>query len=114
MPHFRLTVDRFRDVPLIRLSGEMTFGEDVTALLDTVRCLATDGHARLVLDLTDVETADSTGVGALLESKRLLGETAGTVFLLRPPIRLRSSLDLIRATSMFEVVDDEADLNRRL
>jgi anti-anti-sigma factor len=112
--HFRLAVDQFRDVPLFRLSGDMTFGQDMSDLHDNVRRLASHGHRRLVLDLTDVESADSTGIGALLNAKRVLGEAIGTVFLLRPSIRLLSALDLMRVTSMFEVAGDEADLSRRL
>jgi len=112
--HFRLAVDQFRDVPLIRLSGDMSFGENMSDLDDSVMHLASHGHTRLVLDLTDVESADSTGIGALLNAKRLLGEAVGTVFLLRPSIRIRSALDLMRVKPMFELADDEADLSRRL
>jgi len=112
--HFRLAVDQFRDVPLIRLSGDMSFGENMSDLDDSVMHLASHGHTRLVLDLTDVESADSTGIGALLNAKRLLGEAVGTVFLLRPSIRIRSALDLMRVTPMFELADDEANLSRRL
>ena len=112
--HFRLTVDRFGDVPLIRLSGDMSFGQNMSDLDDNVMHLASHGHRRLVLDLTDVESADSTGISALLSAKRILGEAVGTVFLLRPSSRIRSALDLMRVTSMFELADDEADLSRRL
>ena len=112
--HFRLAVDRFMDVPLIRLSGDMSFGQDMSDLDGTVRQLASHGHTRLVLDLTDVESADSTGIGSLLNAKRILGEAQGTGFLLRPSIRLRSALDLMRVTSTFELAGNEADLSRRL
>ena len=69
---FRLAVDQFMDVPLIRLSGDMSFGQNMSDLDDTVRHLASHGHARLVLDLTDVESADSTGIGALLNANASL------------------------------------------
>jgi anti-anti-sigma factor len=83
-------------------------------LHDTVSHLADQGHRRVVLDLTNVESADSSGIGALLDVVRVLGEGEGRVFLLRPPARLRDSLNLLRATSVLHVVDDETDLNRRL
>ena len=58
----------------------MSFGQNMSDLDDKVMHLGMHGHTRLVLYLTDVESADSTGIGALLNAKRILGEAAGTVF----------------------------------
>jgi hypothetical protein len=65
---------------MFHLYGDMIFGQNMGELHDQVKDLAAKG------------------------------ETASTVVLLRPSIRVRNSLDLIRVTSMFEVVADEAEL----
>jgi anti-anti-sigma factor len=111
---FRVVIDRLGDLPLLHLSGDMIFGQALSELHEEIATLAAAGHARLVLDLTEVDSADSSGIGALLGAKRTAGEITGTVVLLRPSSRLRSALDAIRATSMFVVVYDEADLLRSL
>jgi anti-anti-sigma factor len=110
----RLAADEIRGVPALLLSGDLAFGQSMRVLHDAVTDLGDQGHKCLVLDLTNVESADSTGIGALLDVVRVLGEGVGRVFLLRPSARLRNSLNLIRVTSMFEVVNDETDLVRRL
>jgi anti-anti-sigma factor len=76
--------------------------------------LRSGGHERLIVDLTGVESTDSTGVSALLEIRQIIGERAGSVILLGPPKRLRSTLAMTHVASLFEVADDEADLRRRL
>jgi anti-anti-sigma factor len=111
---FRLTVDLLKSVPLLCLSGDMILGQNLRELHDEVRDLAAEGHTRLVLDLTEVESADSTGIEALVDAKHALGEATSTVFLLRPSILVRNSLTLSGVTSMFEVVGSEPELVRRL
>jgi anti-sigma B factor antagonist len=111
---FRLTADRFRDVPVLRLSGEVTSGYSLRELHDRVRDAVDSGHRQVVVDLSRIDSIDSSGIGALLVAQRIIAEAEGTMFLLRPPNRVRTSLALFRVTSMFEVVDDEADLGRRL
>jgi anti-anti-sigma factor len=110
---FRLTSGWFGGTPVLRLAGHMTYGEKLTALHDAVGLFAGDGHDRLVIDMTRVETTDSSGISALLEVRRVFGERS-RLFLLCPPERLRSALALARVASLFEVVESETELVSRL
>lgn len=109
MPTFRAVFDCILGVPRLRLCGDMTFGEDMSGLLGEVKRLAQAGHRRLVVDLSDVTLADSTGIGALISMKRAVGDTTGTVCLVRPSSRVQASLEVMRVTAMFEIVPDSAD-----
>jgi len=110
---FRLTNATVDDVPMLKLSGDMGFGESVSSLHDAADQLRATGHTLIVLDLTDVETVDSTGISALLDARHILG-VSGRVVLLRAPIRLRTSLDIARVAGLFELLDDEHGLRRTL
>ena len=63
----------------------------------------------MVVDLTAVDLTDSSGLSALLEIKQRVGPAASVV-LLRPSDRVRASLAMIRVTSLFEVIQDESEL----
>jgi anti-anti-sigma factor len=106
---FRLTNATVHDVPVLRIRGDLTFDQNVSLLHHSAVELKAAGHTLIVLDLTDVAMVDSTGIGALVAARQLLGPT-GRVILLRASARLRTSLDMIHVTPLFELVDDENDL----
>ena len=109
-----VTVGEIEGVAVLRLQGGFVYGQDFQALHAAVVRLRSEGHDRLIVDLIGVESTDSTGVSALLEIRHLIGERAGSVILLAPSKRLRSTLAMTHVASLFEVADDEADLRRRL
>ena len=112
---FRLTVGWFGDTPALRLAGALRFGEPLTPIHDAVMRRANEGHQLLVIDVAGVEAADSSGLSALLDIARVFGgHRDGRVLLLHPSERLLSALALIRVTSLFEIVDSEAELLSRL
>ena len=111
---FNLGVGVFEGVPVLRLRGGLVFGQDLQTLPETLKRLRNEGHDRVVVDLTAVESTDSTGVSALLEIRHIIGERIGQVLLLRVPNRLRATLIMTHVASLFELVEDEEDLRRRI
>ena len=107
---FRITNATVHSVPLLRLSGNLTFDQNVDALHYAAGALKRAGHARIVLELTDVATVDSTGIGALVDARQVLGPT-GRVVLLRASARLKAALDAIHVTALFELVGNEDELD---
>jgi anti-anti-sigma factor len=104
-----LVVDSIADVPVLRLRGELVYGQDLQPIHDAVVRLKEEGHGRLVVDLTDVGATDSSGISTLLEIRKIFGTN---MILLRPSARLRASLGIARVTSMFAIIEDEAELDR--
>jgi anti-anti-sigma factor len=105
-----LAVETFEGVPVLRLKGKLVYSENFQPLYDTVARLGSEGHQRVVVDLTAVQSTDSSGMSALLEIRRIFGEQRGAVVLLRPSDRLRAALAMIRVTSLFEVITDEREI----
>ena len=54
--------------------------------------MRSEGHQRVVIDVSAMRSTDSTGMSALLEVRRIFGEQPGAVALLRPSDRLRAAL----------------------
>jgi anti-anti-sigma factor len=109
-----LAVDVIEGVAVLRLRGGFVYGQDFDPVRSAARRLRSEGHERLIMDLSGVESTDSTGVSALLEIRHIIGERLGSVILLGPSKRLRATLAMTHVASLFEVVEDEADLRRRL
>lgn len=105
-----LTIETLEGLPALRLKGKLVYGQNFQPLYDVVARLRREGHERVVIDLTNVESTDSSGMSALLEIRRIFGEQHGGIILLRPSERLRAALAMIRVASMFVMITDEAEL----
>jgi anti-sigma B factor antagonist len=111
---FRLSPSSFGGVPTLRLSSRLVFEQNLRQTHDIVSGLLGDGHKRLIVDVAAVEAMDSSGISALLDVQQMVSAVAGRLFLLRPPERVRKALAVSRVTSLFDIVDDEVDLDRRV
>jgi anti-anti-sigma factor len=105
-----LAVETLEGLAVLRLRGKLVYGQDLQPLYETVARLRREGHERVIIDLGKVESTDSSGISALLEVRRIVGEQHGAVILLRPSDRLRAALAMIRVSSMFDMIADEAEL----
>lgn len=101
-------------IPLVRVSGDLVFGQEVDALPALASALTHQGHTDAILDLAAVTSVDSTGLGAVLAFRRVLSERQGRVYLLHTPDRFRTHLNVTQVESMFTIADGEAELRRLL
>jgi|RhiMethySRZTD1v2_1073278.scaffolds.fasta_scaffold10917_8 anti-anti-sigma factor len=107
-----LMVETFEGLAVLRLKGKLVYGQNFQPLYETAARLRAEGHRRVVIDLTTIQSTDSSGMSALLEVRRLFGEQPGAVVLLRPSDRLRASLAMIRVSALFDVIMDEGEIRR--
>jgi anti-anti-sigma factor len=111
---FRLTVGSHGSLPVLRVSGAMVYGQDLTGVTDTLVKVAAARPPHVIVDLSEVEAADSTGISVLLEINQVVRAAGGHVVLLRPPDRLRSALHLTRVSSLFDIAADDAELAKKI
>ena len=93
------------DVKLINLRGRLNLGEPLDRLAATLTCIVNVGRPRLILDLQEVPTIDSSGIGLLvrLPSTKQRG---GSLKLLNPTKFAIQTLKLVRVLNLFEVFED--------
>ena len=103
---FRRTVD---PATVLTCRGRLTFRSvpELAAAIDDVLCAQT--HPLLVLDMRDVESVDSSGLGLILRSSKAAHRLGGALRLARPHPQLRTRLALSNLDSLIPVHDTVED-----
>jgi len=95
------------DTDLARLPASLVLANAAT-IRSALQERIASGSGRLVLDLSQVEFADSSGLSALLACVTNARRRGGDVALLSPLPRVRALVELTRLDDVVAVVTDEA------
>jgi anti-sigma B factor antagonist len=95
-------------VVILDMYGRITSGEPLMLLRSTIRRFVDDGNDRFVLNLSDVNFVDSSGLGELIWTKSSLAKQGGHVNLLGLGKRVKDLLVMSKLMVVFDVFDDEA------
>ena len=90
-------------VKVIKLRGRLALGESVERLRATVEDLLSSGENRLVLDLEELATMDSSGIGLLSRLLTMSKQQGGSLKLVNPSKFVVQTLKLIGLLNLFEV-----------
>lgn len=94
-------------VTILDLSGNLIIGKSEESLRETVRQLLADDHKRIILNLAEVPTIDSSGIGAVIKSFTSAKEAGGKLKVLRPSRMARQLLTITGLLSVLETFEDE-------
>ena len=97
------------DVKVVDFEGRLALGDNELVLSNTVDDLLADGHRKILLNLTDVEYIDSSGLGELVQSFKVAKSLDADLKLLRPQERVRHTLQLSMLRPLFEIYDTEEE-----
>lgn len=95
-------------VKVIKLRGRLSLGETVDRLRATVEDLLGAGNKQLVLDLEELNTVDSSGIGLLTRSLTNAKQQGGSLKLVNPSKFVVQTLKLVGIFNLFEVFQDTA------
>jgi anti-sigma B factor antagonist len=93
-------------VKIIKLRGRLALGEPVDRLRATVEDLLGAGDTRLVLDLEELTTMDSSGIGLLSRFLTATKQQGGSLKLVNPSKFVVQTLKLVGLLNLFEVFND--------
>ncbi len=93
---------------VLDLEGRLCLGDGDVLLKETMRRLMQDGRRHVVLNLTNVPSADSSGLGALVAVFLEAKKHGATIRLHSPSRRLHDLLVMTRLRDMLEISDSEA------
>jgi anti-sigma B factor antagonist len=93
-------------VKIIKLRGRLSLGEPVDRLRATVEDLLGAGDNRLVLDLEELATMDSSGIGLLSRFLTATKQQGGSLKLVNPSKFVVQTLKLVGLLNLFEVFTD--------
>lgn len=104
----KLTTRQVGDVTVIDAAGRITLGEGASAFRDTVRELTARGDKKILLNLSEVNYIDSSGIGELVSGFTTVTNHGGQLRLLGLSKRVKDLLQITKLYTVFEVFDDEA------
>lgn len=94
---------------IIDLSGKITIGKGDLILREAVDQALKDGHASILLILSEVGYMDSAGIGELVACYKRVLERKGKMKLVKPAGRARDLLSLTKLDAYFETFETEQE-----
>ena len=104
-----ITQRQVGDVTILDVSGKITIGVGDVQVRDAVHMALGSGARNLVLNLRNVTTIDSAGVGELVSAYTTVTNRGGKLKLLNLPSKVNDILQITQLITVFEVYDDEKE-----
>ena len=105
---------RLDDVVVLDLSGRITIGEGTVILRDTLRKLLNAGDRKFVLNLSNCDYIDSSGLGELVTSFTTVRNAGGELKLVNLTRRVQDLLQITKLLTVFESYNDETEAVKSL
>ena len=104
---------RNRDgVTVLDLGGKITIGKGDVALREAVQQTLESGAAKVLINLADVTTIDSSGVGELVSAFTTATNRGAKLKLANLPAKVNDILQITQLITVFEVFDSEDEAIR--
>lgn len=105
--NMNVNVRNVEDIRVVDFEGRLALGDDELVLSKTVDDLLAEGSRKILLNLTEIEYIDSSGLGELVQSFKVAKSFDADLKLLRPQERVRHTLQLSMLLPLFEIYDTE-------
>lgn len=102
-----IDVRRRSQVEVIRLRGQLRLGEAVDGLRAAIDESVQSGNSKFVVNLAEVPSIDSSGIGLLVKAMASAKQRGGTLKLVNPSKFAIQVLRLVGVLNLFEVFEDE-------
>ena len=96
------------DIAVIDFSGKITLGEGSSTLRKMVRELVDGGRRKILLNLSDVDYIDSSGIGEMVGAYTTVRSASGELKLVHLTKRVHDIIQITRLFTVFDVQTDEA------
>src|SRR5687767_3797087 len=95
------------NVTILDLKGKLNLGEATQRLHDKINSLLQQGRKNIVLNLGDVASLDSGGLGELVRTLTTMQKHAGSLKVANLPRRVQDLLVMTRLVTVFDTYEDE-------
>ncbi len=96
-------------VTILEPKGKITIGVGDVALRQSVIDALDAGSKSLLIDLAEVTTIDSSGIGELVSAYTTVTNRGGKLRLLNLPPKVQDILQITQLVTVFDVFDNEDD-----
>lgn len=95
-------------VRILDLAGKIKIGDESTVLRAALRELSGEGAKNILLNLADVSSIDSSGLGELVAGFVSVRRTGGIIKLINLTDRISQLMMITKLLTVFDVYADEA------
>ena len=95
-------------VTVLDLSGRIVLGEGSIQIRDAIKDLLAKGQKNILLNLSEVNYIDSSGLGELVSAYTSVRNAGGELKLLGLTKKVHDLLQITKLYTVFDVKDDEA------
>lgn len=96
------------NVTIVDLSGKLNLGDATQRLHDKINSLLQQGRKNIVLNLGEVSSVDSGGLGELVRTLTTMQKQGGTLKVANLPKRIQDLLVMTRLVTIFDTYEDES------
>jgi anti-sigma B factor antagonist len=93
-------------VKVVKLKGRLCMGPPLDRFNGTLSELLNQGQCKIVLDVEEVPTIDSSGIGMLMRHLTLAKQQGGAIRLLKPSKFTVQTLKMVGLLNLFTTFDD--------
>jgi len=108
----KITKREREGVTILDVEGKITIGKGDVVLRETVQQAMGEGPPKMLINLAEVTTIDSSGVGELVSGFTTVTNRGGKLKLLNPPLRVSNILQITQLITVFEVFESEDEAVR--
>jgi len=94
-------------VSILDIHGRIVLGHEIGDLRDAVRGLLAQGKKKIILNLSEVDYIDSSGVGELVGSFTTVRNAGGELKLLNLTQKVQDILNVTKLYTVFDIKEDE-------
>lgn len=105
----KIDIRQQEGVTILAPKGRITIGVGDVALRDAVHEALRAGGRNMLIDMADVSTIDSSGIGELVSSYTTVTNRGGKLKLLNLPSKVSDILQITQLITVFDVFDNEAE-----
>jgi anti-sigma B factor antagonist len=96
-------------VQIVDLKGKITIGSGDVQLRETINQLVDSGRKNILVNMADVTTIDSSGIGELVGCYTSVTNKGGKLKLLHLPPKISDVLTVTQLITVFDVYETDAE-----
>jgi anti-sigma B factor antagonist len=100
------------DVTILDLKGKITIGSGDVALRNAIQEVMNNGAKKVLINMADVSTIDSSGIGELVSAYTTATNRGAKLKLFNLPAKVSDILTITQLITVFDVFDNEGDAVR--
>lgn len=97
------------EVTILDLKGKITIGSGDVALRNAIQEVMNSGAKKILINMMDVSTIDSSGIGELVSAYTTATNRGAKLKLINLPAKVTDILTITQLITVFDVYDSEAE-----